>query len=335
MTKLFIFGSTGDLIKRKVLLALQEIKDLEVISVGRKEMNEEDYRKIYCSDCDKTFLQHLHYRKIELPEKDFCKNCSELFDRQKINFVFIALPPELQENALNSLLKLKEKGINLKILIEKPFGQDLESASKLVKLIKKENLEKDLFISDHYLFKSEIYDLKKIDFKSIKIVSAEKIGLERRAHYNSVGALKDMIQSHFLNIAFKLLDNPEEEFKDFKVLKYLRGQYEGYEKELGAKSDTETFVNLIIKTKNKIFNFTTGKCLKEKEIFIELDGSKTEFLDAENSYTLMFNDFFLGKKEKFPTLENVILAWKIVKGLGQKPKLTIYQKGLAIETLVL
>ena len=182
----------------------------------------------------------------------------------------------------------------------------------------------DVHISDHYLFKKNILALHKQTFSKLKIVSVEKLGLEGRAsYYDSTGALKDMVQSHFLNIVFKLFDD----FSDFKVIKYERKQYDGYESELGKKSDTETFVHLIIESKEKIFEFITGKAFNSKESYIEIDGKRVEIDSSENPYMEKFRRFLNSETNDFPDLEHTFLAWKIIESLP-KAKLGHYKKGI-------
>lgn len=311
MVKLFIFGSTGDLVKRKVLPALKKIKNLEVYAIGRRNLTTQDYKKQFNTKLN------IHYLKLDFEQKDFCLGCLNFLDKKETNYIFLALPPALQEKILEQIIMLKQRNLKLKILIEKPFGHNLESALHLNSLIVKEKLENDVFISDHYLFKKQTYNLKPINFKNLRIISLEKLGLAGRIHYDEVGALRDMIQSHFLNITFKLLNNPAEEFSKIEILSSSRAQYKNYEKDLGKKSDTETYVHLIMKTKTKILEFETGKAFKTKKSFIEIDGRKTNLTDSPNPYTQMFLDFFSNNKESFP--KHTLLAWRILEKIQKTP----------------
>src|SRR6056297_4238998 len=108
--KLFVFGSTGDLIKRKVLPTIQELnqEDLEVYALGRKDFNKELYRDFVCNgNCNGDFKERLHYIKIDYDSKDFCDECLDYFDKEKINYFYVALPPGLYKTMLISIGKLK------------------------------------------------------------------------------------------------------------------------------------------------------------------------------------------------------------------------------------
>ena len=220
-------SSTGDLVKRKVLPALQDLqkKDLEIWAIGRKNFTHEIYKDFVCNNmCSLYFRKRLYYLKTNFQEKNICKSCENLLDKNKINYFYIAMPPKFTDKILISLVKLKERGFKIKILMEKPFGKNLKHARKLRRLIMEKNLENDIFLSDHYLFKKNIINFKKKDFKEIKIISVEKLGLEDRiTYYDDVGALRDMVQSHFFNILFKLVKNPEE-LKSIEVIKYIKAQ---------------------------------------------------------------------------------------------------------------
>ena len=263
--KLFIFGSTGDLIKRKVLLSLQELRqNLEIYALGRKDITSNEYINSTCEKrCLVEFEEKIHYLKIDFEKENLCTSCSTLFDKDKVNFIYIAMPPKFLLKIIKELSQINKK-FKLKILIEKPFGEDLESAIKLQKVIKENNLKDNVFLSDHYLFKNGIEKLNFKNFKEIKIVSVEKLGLENRiGYYDDVGALKDMIQGHFLNIIFRFIS--PQDLSDTRVKKLVRGQYKSYRGKLGKDSETETAIYLELENKEKEFIFFTGKKFFEKE----------------------------------------------------------------------
>lgn len=335
--KLFIFGSTGDLVKRKVIPALAELKpnDLKIIALGRKDLNTNSYKEWLLNQDPR-----IEYKRIDTDNLE-TKEFLELLDKSNENFFYLALPPKVIEKILIALAKLKKKGFKIRILVEKPFGENLENSKSLKKLISKENLQEDLLIADHYLFKQEIINHPIKKFNHLKLVSLEKVGLENRiGYYDEIGALKDMIQSHFLNIIFKLIENPKQEFKDFEILEYKLAQYgngkdKGYVKELGKSSTTETFVKIRLKTKNHEFTLITGKKFKEKLSYIQVEDKKTHLSDLKNPYQQLFLDFFSNNKTHFTTIDNSILAWKISSKLEtNKPKLEYYEENTESNSLV-
>jgi len=331
---LFIFGSTGDLVKRKVLPALQNLNEerLEIWAIGRRAFTNDLYRNFICQDrCTRLFRNKIHYLKIDF-KTDICLNCNSIFDKKEINRFYLSLPPNILDKIILSLAALKKRGYRVKILIEKPFGENYHHAQKLKRLIEKNELKKDVFLADHYLFKKNVQKLKKTNFKKLEIVSLEKLGLENRgAYYNRIGALKDMVQSHFFNILFKLMSPARLEL--YRVFKYYRGQYDSYEKELGEKSGTETFVKLILKRGNKEILLVTGKKFDKKESYISIDGKKIE-IGAENPYGNLFTNFFEGKRRFFAKIDESVLSWRIIEKLDKnKPKLIKYKDGLSSEDI--
>ena len=340
--KLFIFGSTGDLVRRKVLPALQSLKkeDLEIIAIGRKELDKNDYCNFACDDkCDDNFKKSIHYIKTDFNDGNFCSVCSDFLDKDKTNYFYLSIPPKFFNELLVFLSQLKKKGIKVKILIEKPFGENLEYAKQLEKLIKNGDIEDDVFLSDHYLFKKNIINLEKRNFKELKITVIEKLGLEgRTSYYDDVGALKDMVQSHFFNILFKLLDNPNE-IKSAKIINYTRAQYgngvdEGYVKELGKKSRTETFVFLKLKLEEKEITFITGKAFDKKFSELKIDEDSYS-LDEGEPYKLIISDFLSGNKTRFPTISNAILSWEIIEKISSNnPKLLYYKQGTSLSEVM-
>ncbi|MDE1849085.1 MAG: hypothetical protein KGH55_03580 [Nanoarchaeota archaeon] len=336
--KLFIFGSTGDLVKRKVLPALQELEsgELEVWALGRKDFTEEIYRDFVCrGKCSPEFRKRIFYRKIDLESKNLCEDCMGVFETEEINYFYISFPPELIRKTLESLAYLKSRGIRVRILIEKPFGRNLEEAESLERFINDNFSGGEVWLSDHYLFKENILRLKRTDFRKLKIVSLESIGLEGRSYYDSVGALRDMVQSHFLNIAFKLAGKIRPD--KIKVLKFERMQYLDYAQELGKSSGTETLVKLKIKAGGKEFEFITGKAFDKKVSFMEIDKKRIDLEDKNNPYKTLFSDFLDGRMENFPEISNALLAWRIIERVESskpKPKLELYRKGISGDELI-
>jgi glucose-6-phosphate 1-dehydrogenase len=242
---------------------------------------------------------------------------------------------------LKFLERVYGAGYEFKVLLEKPFGEDLESAVSLKDFIENSSLKEKVFVSDHYLFKESflklLEDVK--DFKKVKIASLEEVGLEGRiSYYDNIGALKDMVQSHFLSLISKNL-NFEIDLGKISVLDFVKGQYKGYVDELGKKSDTETFVYLKFECCGKEFEFITGKGFDKKESFVEVDGKKFED-EFDNSYVEIFKRFFSGDKnlmKDFPTIEDSLLGWEIIEKIeefGKGEELKIYERGCELSCVL-
>ncbi len=312
MKKLFIFGATGDLVKRKVLPALKNFENLEIIALGRKNLSEEKINEI------KSEIKNSKYSQIKFSDKTIdCLACTKDLDKKKKNYFYVSLPPKNILPTLNLFGILKKQGYNIRALIEKPFGNSLKEAKFLVKKIKKLNLEKEIFLSDHYIFKENFLRIPKKDsYKKIKIVSLETLGIEGRNYYDEVGAIKDMVQGHFLNMLFKII--PESQLKNLKI-KYLKtSQYQEYQDEINKKSKTETYAKIILKNSNLDIEMETGKKAYKKESYIRLDNKVYSLIDESNPYIKIFEDFLQEKRENFPSIEHSIKSWKITEKILKK-----------------
>lgn len=293
-TILVIFGISGDLAGRYSLPAIGKIADagmlpdkFKIVGVTRKpDVNLENLlakaeNKSYLRDHIELFRMDVtksaDYEKLndhlEAIEKTFSGPAERLF--------YLSIPPEASQQIVDqigksSLVKNKTK----KLLIEKPFGTNLENAEELVKHIGKYFTEEEVYRVDHYMAKEMAQNIVVFrngnslfkrtwnrDFiESIKIIASEKIDIDGRVHfYEQTGALRDYVQSHLLQmLALILMELPEEQkFEQIPELRYRalkqlsiicdishkecvkRGQYEGYRDEVKKKeSMMETFVSI-------------------------------------------------------------------------------------------
>ncbi|MEK6950154.1 MAG: glucose-6-phosphate dehydrogenase [Nanoarchaeota archaeon] len=218
------------------------------------------------------------------------------------NFHFITL--NLAKYGLISPRKNKKNSWS-RIVYEKPFGYDLASARRINAGIRRVFAEEQVYRIDHYLGKELVGNIALVRFtnrileplwnrdhlESVQIILSEKIGLEGRGeYYDRYGALKDVVQSHLLQIlALIAMEVPVKLSKDFirhekvKVLKRVKvrdvflGQYRGYQQEEGVvkNSLTETFAALRLEINNPRwrdvpFFLSTGKNLQKKETKVVL-----------------------------------------------------------------
>lgn len=194
-----------------------------------------------------------------------------------------------------------------RLLVEKPFGYDSKSAATLIKSAHENYSEEQIYRIDHYLAKETAQNIMAFRFKnslfesiwndrhiqSIDIAAHEKIDIEGRTNfYEHTGALRDIIQSHLMQImALVMMQEPTEMTSDAihrKKLQLLqaiepvqpdhavRGQYDGYREAVAnAHSTTETFARLPFKVNNEQWQNTavsleTGKGLSEKSTYIKI-----------------------------------------------------------------
>ncbi len=339
--KLFIFGSTGDLVKKKVISALQSLdkKDFEIYALGRKDLDNSLYHESVCkSNCTELFKKRLNYINVNFESENICESCIEILDKDEINYFYIALPPEQYSKVLIYLNFIKKNGFKIRILIEKPFGSSFDNSVLLFNLLSRLGLEKDIFLADHYLFKKEILKIKKENFKKLDLIFIEPSVLTNRFNfYDSTGQLKDMVQGHLINLLLRILpDNLS--INDLIIEEYKRGQYgngidKGYVMDVNKQSQTETFVFIKLRYKDSIIRIYSGKEFKDKISKIIIDDRELNIED-QNSYGLLFKGFFNNKKEKFPTKEQTLFSWKLIDNILKKQSdLFYYEKGIRFSKL--
>jgi len=314
-TILVIIGISGDLSSRKLLPAIGAIAatdmipdQFRIIGVTRqpninldnllKSTSNKDYL-IKNTELFEMDLNNEHdYKKLG----DRMKQIKEEFGESTQCLFYLSVPPNVSKSIIEFIGKsgLGCEG-KTKLLLEKPFGVDLKSATELVDDINKYFKPEQIYRIDHYLAKETAQNIvvfrdgnslfKKTwnkDFiESIEIIVSEEIGIEGRASfYEQTGALRDF-QSHLLQLlALVLMDLPEND--DFSEVPHLRlealknliiedvrldvirGQYEGYTDEVKNKdSKVETFVSIKLKSNADRWSgvpitLTTGKALNEK-----------------------------------------------------------------------
>ena len=239
-----IFGASGDLTKRKLVPALYSLfvqdllpENFSILGVSRSIFTDDEFRSGMKSainefkEIDNTariedFIRKIFYTSIQFDDGSTYlpfKKKLELLRKEsgiKGNTLFyLSTPPSLYGIIPTHLasvgLNLQEDGWK-RLIIEKPFGYDLESAIKLKDLLLKDWAEEQLFRIDHYLGKETVQNLLVTRFSNgifeplwnrnyihhVEITSAESIGVEKRGgYYDSSGALRDMVQNHLLQVA--------------------------------------------------------------------------------------------------------------------------------------
>ncbi len=323
---LFIFGGTGDLAKRKLLPALSRLyrKGLlqgldKVYSLARSPR--EDWEAIACK-LDAGFGKLCNFIPFDVKEGHNYQELGKVIESlkgQELIF-FLAISPYLFEPAILNLGRLLRNFTNpRKIVVEKPFGFDLESARKFNSLLHRYFVEEEIYRIDHFLGKDTVQNIFSLRFSNtlfegiwnrnfidhVQIVAIEDIGVEGRGEfYDKVGAIRDMLQNHMLEmLAFVCMEPPayiSEEFirdekvkvlKSVRIDRLIRGQYEGYLNDVGlSQSNTETLVCAKVLVENfrwdgVPFYLLTGKKLSRKLtqitlVFKSVPSSFTRLLDC-------------------------------------------------------
>jgi glucose-6-phosphate 1-dehydrogenase len=323
-TILVVFGITGDLSHRYLLPALSEIatadklpRDFKIIGVSRRPIKKEDLFRQNEQNLNRfgePLQMDLNSRESYTALKEKIGQISAGFSGHTEIIYYLSVPPS---GALPIIRHLGESGLNApntKLLLEKPFGTDFESAKNLIEQTKIHFPEPQVYRIDHYLAKEMAQNIvvflgSNTLFRSvwnsqfiekIEIDSSEQISIEGRINfYESTGALRDLVQSHLLQLAALTLMEPCSSVFDYEELPsrrlnalknlnadasqpFVRGQYDGYRQEVeNAESVTETFAALTLRSddprwKGVPIRLATGKNLNEKLTEIRVYFKKSE-----------------------------------------------------------
>jgi len=305
-TIFIILGITGDLAGRKLLPALLNLyvkKELPqkfaIVGFSRRPLNRAEFRSFirehmhikpgqYKEEEVKHFIDHMYYEQGNFDTSDSyahlsqrLKSIDDIFGQCSNKLFHLSTPPTLYESIFTQLYN---SGLTIpcggdegwtRILVEKPFGNDIETAKKLDKKLGGLFKEDQIFRIDHYLAKEALQNILAFRFANslfeplwnrnhidkVHIKLMEKIGVgSRGSFYDSIGALKDVGQNHILQMLALIAMEPPKEMtaesirkERAKVLSHLqivngknvmsrvvRGQYEGYRHESGVREHTQT-----------------------------------------------------------------------------------------------
>lgn len=255
-TILIILGATGDLTWRKLLPALYNLyldkclpEKFAVIGISRGEMNQSDFKKHIHESVNKnsrsgkpaqnswqSFIGHVTYLQGDFTEKStyigLGNQIKALETKWKVaatRIFYMAVPPNAFENIAKQIgaSGLADNKLQSRIVIEKPFGHDLDSAQKLNKLLHGMYDECQLYRIDHYLGKETVQNIMAFRFANalfeptwnrnyidnVQITVLEELGVENRGnYYETAGALRDMIQNHLLQLVCLIAMEPPVSF---------------------------------------------------------------------------------------------------------------------------
>lgn len=313
-TIVVIFGATGDLCIRKLIPSFFHLyikgmlpKNFRIVAFSRRAMSDAEYHDFVKNEQKRRklpelqgrlfqeFLSHVSYQQGLFDERESYKGLKKKliavdeheFKRCSNKLFYLAVPPDLYQTILHNLAY---NGLTIacsdgegwtRILIEKPFGRDDETAMKLDQMLGKLFREEQIFRIDHYLAKETLQNILMFRFSNmlfepiwnnqfiekVEMKIYEKLDVQGRgAFYDSIGALRDVGQNHMLRmLALIAMENPHtleasavrtERHKVMKSLQPIegkdvkkftvRGQYKGYRNEasVAKNSQTETYFRL-------------------------------------------------------------------------------------------
>jgi glucose-6-phosphate 1-dehydrogenase len=322
---LVFFGATGDLAYKKIFPALAGLirrgqLNVPVIGVAKSGWGLDDLKK----RAKDSLTDHGHFdpgvydklcNLLNYVDGDYADPTTfitlrKLLDGAKHPAHYLAIPPVLFPVVVEQLGKSDCAG-GARVIVEKPFGRDLESAQALNAVLMSNFPEESVYRIDHFLGKEPVQNLMYFRFfntvlepiwnrryvRSIEITMAESFGVQGRgAFYDEAGAIRDVVQNHLLQVLAILTMEPpsamdadsvrNEKVQLFKSIlpldpaKVVRGQFRGYRDEPGVKPDSqvETFVALELAINNwrwkdvPVF-IRAGKCLPVTctEVYVEME----------------------------------------------------------------
>jgi glucose-6-phosphate 1-dehydrogenase len=311
---LVFFGATGDLAYKQIFPALYGLVRDEGLSTpiigvakagwGLDQLKQRAADSVKAhggdikSDAFKRLLSQLRYVDGDYADAKVFKELRKQLGDAKRPLHYLAIPPSLFSEVASQLAK-SGCATNARLVVEKPFGRDRQSADALSRILDEYFSEDDIFRIDHYLGKEPVQNILYTRFansifeplwnrthvRSIQITMAENFGVQDRgAFYDGAGAIRDVMQNHMLQILASLTMEPptgqeHEAIRDSKasLLKAIRplspndvvrGQYEAYEQVPGVRpgSTVETYAaaRLAIDSwrwEGVPIYIRTGKCL--------------------------------------------------------------------------
>lgn len=249
-TIIIVLGATGDLMQRKIAPSLWQLykqnklpETFKIIGFARRELSDDDYRTWIKDTLNETdpqldnFLNNVQYFKGDLNNQQDYQNLGReigVIDgeiKACTNKIFyLAIPPLNYQNVMENLSgsgltkSCSEEEGWTRVLIEKPFGSDLESAKELDRKLSTLFKEEQIYRIDHYLAKEMVQDILTFRFSNnlfehvwsgehiekIEINLLETLDVKNRgAFYDGVGALRDVGQNHILQIlSLLVMENP-------------------------------------------------------------------------------------------------------------------------------
>jgi glucose-6-phosphate 1-dehydrogenase len=315
---LVIFGITGDLARKMTFRALYRLElhkrlNCPIIGVARNDWGDEELRNhareaigatVHDLDWDvtKRLERRLTYVPGDYRDPETFQRVAKALKGAKHPVFYLEIPPALFAGLV---LSLHEAGLTegARVVIEKPFGHDLASARALNAELLEVLEEPQILRIDHFLGKEPVMDITYLRFANtllepiwnrnyiahVQMTMAEDIGVEERGRfYDPVGALRDVIQNHVLQVmALVAMEPPagnqDDPIRDKKLdllkavrpadpERYVRGQYDGYQDVEGVAKDstTETYAALELdvdswRWSGVPFFIRAGKCLPIKE----------------------------------------------------------------------
>ena len=306
---LALFGATGDLARRKILPGLfhrfamgQMPQNAQIIGAARSDISTDAFRDMVraslveftpdrAQQTDKVdqFLKQIDYVCVDASGDKGWGTLAALMREETVRAFYLSVSPSLFGAIAGNLTAHGIATPESRIVVEKPFGHDLETARALNADLRRNFGEHQIYRIDHYLGKETVQNLMALRFANalweplwnsthidhVQITVAESLGVEGRGeYYDQSGAMRDMVQNHLMQLLCMTAMEPPSKFQaasvrdeKLKVIEALepvqpsnivRGQYrnsnaggDGYVDHVGnVKSNTESFIAMKVKIGN-------------------------------------------------------------------------------------
>jgi glucose-6-phosphate 1-dehydrogenase len=260
-TLFFIFGGTGDLTSRKLIPALFNLfldswlpQNFAIVGLGRTEQTDDQFRTALLEDINKFsrrgkadaakwkgFSSHVYYQGSDIREEktylevaERIKTLTQEWKEVPCVVYYLAVAPSFFTTIAQNLAKhkLASDPEKARIVIEKPFGRDLESAKALNKLLNNFFAENQIYRIDHYLGKETVQNILAFRFANsileplwnrnyidhVQLSVTEQLGVgDRGGYYDEAGAMRDMVQNHILQLLCLVAMEPPVSFQADEV----------------------------------------------------------------------------------------------------------------------
>jgi len=324
---LILFGATGDLARRKILPALfrrfvagQVVDSSRIIGASREELSQDVFQErvraaltefvpstIFAQDQLDNFCKMLSYQSVDLRADKGWSELSTILAQGSngIRAFYLSVSPALIESCTQQLSSFELVTPDTRVVVEKPLGTDLSSAQMLNHTLRAVFNENQIYRIDHYLGKETVQNLMALRFANVwleplwnnnyvdhvQITVAETGDVDGRGeYYDAVGAMRDMVQNHLMQLLCLIAMEPPARFdadyirnEKLKVIQSLtpveisdtvRGQYcganESFKEHVNNQSSrTDSFVAIKTEISNwrwagVPFYLRTGKALSHK-----------------------------------------------------------------------